>query len=106
MLNSFYRTSAFLFYLLGASLFLAFLFVYNKIAIIEMSWWLQRADLPFAIAALMYGGMSIYRSLHTKEEFSPILATLIALPLIAFFIFLVVLNFWEVLGMPQGEMLL
>ena len=106
MPNTLYKTSSFLFYLFGASLFLAFLFVYNKIAIKEMSWWLQRADLPFAIVALTYGGMSLYRSLHTKEEFSPALAALIALPLIAFFIFLVVLNFWEVLGMPQGERLL
>ncbi|MFA7682163.1 MAG: hypothetical protein WCX61_03985 [Candidatus Peribacteraceae bacterium] len=100
------QLSGFFFYVLGASLFVAYLLMHNSIRMQESTWWLQRADLPFAIVALLYGGTSLYRSLHTKEEFSPILAVLIALPLMAFFIFLVLLNFWGILGLPQGEMLL
>jgi len=101
-----HKLSAFLFFLLGISLFIAFLLWRNEIYANYSMWWLQRADLPFALAAILYGGTSLYRSLNPKEKRSPILAIVIVIPLIALFIFLVMLNFWGVLPFPQGEMMM
>ncbi len=100
------QLSSFLFYLLGSSLFIAYLLMHNNIKAETSAWWLQRADLPFALIAILYGGTSLYRSLHNRETFSPPLAIAIAVPLIAFFVVITMLNFWEVLGLPQGETLL
>jgi hypothetical protein len=98
-----HKLSAFLFFLLGISLFVAFLLWRNEIYTEYSMWWLQRADLPFALAAILFGGTSLFRSLNPKEKRSPILAIAIAIPLIAFFIFLVMLNFWGVFPLPQGN---
>jgi len=106
MTQQLHRISAVLFYLLAISFFVTYLLLINEILPFKSAWWLQRMDLPLALTAILYGATSFYLSLHHKESFSPVLAILIAVPLILFFIFLSLLNFWEVLGLPQGEPLL
>jgi len=78
----------------------------NEIFTLQSAWWLQRADLPFALVAILYGGLSLYRSLNPNEKPAKMLKLTIAIPLIAFFVFLVILNYWEVLGLPLGEVMI
>lgn len=94
--------SAVLFYLLGASFFGAYLLLRNEIAGGWPVWWMSVADLPLAIVCTLYGGTSLYLSLR-KEKPSKSLAIVIAIPLIALLVFLFVLNFWNVLGLPIAE---
>jgi len=106
MASYLHKLTGFLFFILGISLFVAYLLMHNGIYPAESAWWLQRADLSFALTTILYGGTGLYLSIHPKEKPSRTLALVIAIPLVAFFIFIFVLNFWEVLGFPQGEMLL
>jgi len=103
MTESIHRASGLVFYLLGTTLIAAYVLMANKIYTAQSAWWLQRADLPFALAAILYGGTSLYLSLNPKQKRVPVLAAFIIIPLAAFFIFLVILNFWESLGLPAGQ---
>lgn len=85
---------------------MAYLLMHNGIYAAGSAWWIQRADLSFALTTILYGGTGLYLSVHPKDTPSRALALGIGIPLAAFFIFLFVLNFWEALGLPQGEMLL
>ncbi|PIR48195.1 hypothetical protein COU80_05645 [Candidatus Peregrinibacteria bacterium CG10_big_fil_rev_8_21_14_0_10_55_24] len=101
-----HRIAATFFYLLGTSFFVSYLLLVNQMYAQEAAWWLQRADLPLALIAMLYGGTSFYRSLKRTEGKSPVLGTVIFIILAAFFLTLIVLNFWPVLPFPQGEPLL
>src|SRR5437868_5978565 len=90
------QLSGFFFYLLGASFIVAYLLLRNALWPNLSSVWLQAADLPFALCALLYGGLSLYLSLAIPGRSSKTLAWLIGLPLLLFFLLLVVLNFWGV----------
>ncbi|HAI98165.1 TPA: hypothetical protein DCL30_01310 [Candidatus Peribacteria bacterium] len=98
-----HRFSAVLFYLLGISFFAAYLLMHNGIVPLEAAWWLQRADLPLLGSALLYGGVSFYLSVRPRGAPSRVLALLITLFLLGLFAFLVLLNFWEALPLPQGQ---
>lgn len=87
---------------MAGSFFLAYLLLRNDIATYWMAWWLKIGDLPLALAAITFGGTSLYTSL-TSGQPSRLKATLIAIPLIAFIAFLIVLNFWSIL--PGAEAL-
>ncbi|MBU0458721.1 hypothetical protein KJ652_00225 [Patescibacteria group bacterium] len=100
MLQSIHRLSGLLFFLLGSILFAAYLMMHNGVYANESAWWLQRADLPFALVTVLFAGSSLFKSLNPREKRAPILAAFIVIPLIAFFVFVLVLNFWEVLGLP------
>ena len=63
MLKQLHRTSAWLFYLFGVSYFLAYLFWRNEVGDPWPQLWMSIADLPFAVVAMLYGGMSLYRSI-------------------------------------------
>ena len=106
MSQTLHRLAATLFYLLGTSFFVAYLLLVNQMSVRASAWWLQRADLPLAFVAVLYGGTSFYRSLKRTEGKSPILGTIVFIVLAAFFVVLVALNFWPVLPFPQGEPLL
>ena len=57
-------------------------------------WWLRIADLPLLLTGMLYGGLSVYQSLHTKDHPSHPLLFFLGLPLLALFLFFVILNFW------------
>ncbi|MEI8230906.1 MAG: hypothetical protein WCG83_07280 [Candidatus Peregrinibacteria bacterium] len=94
--------SSFLFYLLTGSFFIAYLLDRNSLLLPWSDWWMKIADLPLALVALLYGGSSLYFSVKRKEGVSWGVLLFIAIPLTALFIFLVILNFWNVLGLPKG----
>ncbi|ALM10282.1 MAG TPA: hypothetical protein DEB30_00170 [Candidatus Peribacter riflensis] len=100
-----HRLSAILFYLLAGSFFISYLLLRNEIGLPWSEWWLKVADLPLALVAVVYGGTSLYRSVKHREGVSWLLLVLLGLPLLAFFTFLVALNFWNILGLPQGPAL-
>lgn len=97
MLTHFHRLSALLFYLLGTSFFVAYLLHFNKLGDTWPYWWMQVGDLPLVLCTIMYGGLSLYRSVTPDEETSVGTAVFICVPLVAVFGLLVVMNFWEVL---------
>jgi len=94
------KVSSVLFYLLGSSFFLAFLFMRTDIGGSTPGFWLRVADLPLALVACLYGGTSLYLSVSHPDKSSKTLAFCIGFPLAALFVFLFFLNFWEVLGLP------
>lgn len=96
MATHLHKLSAILFYVLGASFFVAYLLYRNDIGTFG-GWWLNVADLPLALAAVIYGGSSLYLSVTPKEKTSKTVAIVIGIPLTALFVWLVVLNFWEIL---------
>ena len=102
MSQSIHRISAVLFYFLAGSFFVSYLLLRNNMLLPWSGWWMKVADLPLALAAALYGGSSLYRSVKRHEGISWPLLILIGLPLAAFFTFLIILNFWNVLGLPQG----
>jgi hypothetical protein len=67
MVRYLHTLSAILFYVIGASVFLAYLLWSNNIATGATLRWLQTADLPLLCTALLFGGMSIYRSMTTDK---------------------------------------
>ncbi len=91
-----HQLSSFFFYVLGGSFFLAYLLLRNGVWPTASALWLQVADLPFAFAAITYGGLSLYSSLATPGKPSRALAIAIGVPLALLFIVLVILNFWGV----------
>lgn len=96
--TSLHRLSAWLFYLLGGSFFVAYMLQQNNIAIPWPEYWLRIADLPLLMAALTYGGTSLYRSVRDpKKDQSPVLASIIIVPVATLMILFIILNFWPLL---------
>lgn len=97
--------SSALFYLLVGSFFVAYLLDRNSILLPWSDWWLKIADLPLALVALVYGGSSLYFSVKHRDQEGIAwgLFLFITIPLVTLFIFLLFLNFWTVLGFPQGS---
>jgi hypothetical protein len=87
------RLSAFFFYVLAATFFLAFLLLRNGLGGWFPAYWLQVADLPLALSAVLFAGLSFYESMRGGKH-SPILAAAIGVPLSLFFVAILVLNFW------------
>jgi len=85
--------AAILFYVLGASAFLAYLLWVNAVAAKQTLLWLQTIDLPLLCVALLFGGISVYRSM-TPEKPSRTLALWITIPLLLLFLLSVFLKFW------------
>ncbi|MDO8649422.1 MAG: hypothetical protein Q7R81_06615 [Candidatus Peregrinibacteria bacterium] len=88
------RVSAFLFYILVLTFFVAYILLQNGVEAPWAAWWLQVADLPLALSAVVFGGTSLYNSIR-GERYRWLLKILIGLPLTALFLFLLVLNFWS-----------
>ncbi len=97
MISYLHRLSAILFYLLGGSFFLAYLLMKNDLTPFA-KWWLNTADLPLALVAMLYGGISLYRSVKPRNGESTSLLLTIFLPLIVIFAALLLMNFWPLLS--------
>jgi len=94
MLQTLRQASAVAFYVLGSSFFLAALLLRNAAGGGWPLWWIQIADLPLALSALLYAGLSLYESVRPAEKHSRALAVGITVPLITFFLLIATLNFW------------
>ena len=91
--------SGFFFYTLGISFFTAYLLHFNQLGGLWSRWWMDVADLPFALTAMLYAGTSLYDSITTKERVSIAAIVIISMPLIVAFCLLAALNFWDVLNL-------
>lgn len=98
------RFAGTLFYVLGLSFFLGYLFLRNDIGGPWPGWWMRVADLPLALAAVLYGGASFYRTIQRKEEFSWGKFLMVVIPLIIVFAAVIALNFWDALLLPSGSL--
>jgi hypothetical protein len=94
MLKYLHQLSALFFYALGSSFFVAYVLLRNDVRPSFTALWLQTADLPFALCAILYGGLSLYLSLQSEGSRSRTLQWGIGVPLAALFLLLLVLNFW------------
>ncbi len=94
MVRYLHTLSAVLFYVLAGSMFLAYVLAHNDIWQPQATLWMNVGDLPLLLTSILYGGTSVYLSLKDDTAPSPILGTLIALPLLVVFGFFVILNFW------------
>lgn len=94
MVRYLHQLSAILFYVLGLSFFLGYVLTRNGIAPDATTTWLQMADMPLLLIAILYGGLSVYKSLHDEAKgTSTILAVAIGLPLMLIFLAFLSLNF-------------
>jgi heme/copper-type cytochrome/quinol oxidase subunit 3 len=100
MTEHLHKLSAVLFYALGSSFFGAYLLFDNALYAPWPAWWLSVGDLPLILCGMLYGGSSLYRSVKHPKSTSRILILVISIPLAALFIFLALLNYWELLGLP------
>lgn len=66
MLRFLRQLSGACFYLLGASFFGAYVLLHNSLWVPQMSAWLQLMDWPLIASAVVYGGLCVYLSLHTR----------------------------------------
>ncbi len=98
MLKYLHQLSACFFYTIGTSFFVAYLLLRNSIWPEFSAMWLQTADLPFALCAILYGGLSLYMSLQVPGKSSKTLGLAIGIPLGILFLILIVFNFWGVGG--------
>ncbi len=96
-----HRLSGILFYLLGLSYFAAYLLSVNAIGGLWPKWWMSVADLPMALVTCTYGGTSLYGSITSPGHRSWAAIILITLPLTAFFLALVALNYWDALQLSR-----
>lgn len=90
------QVSGFFFYILGLSLFVGYVCMRNDVFPNHAAVWMQTADLPFALAAIVYGGTSLYASLRAGGSSSRVLAWSIAVPLLVLFGLIVTMNFWGI----------
>jgi len=86
--------SAAFFYVLGSTFFLAYVLMQNKIWAQWPAWWLQVADLPLLLCAILYGATSLYMSIAAPD--SKTLRYIIAAPLGIFFVWMMAWNFANV----------
>jgi hypothetical protein len=94
MVRTLQRLSAAVFFLLGASFFVAYVLLRNGVYMNECAVWMQVADLPLAFCAVIYGGTSLYLGLRDPKQSSRTLAWGIAIPLLLIFALILVMNFW------------
>ena len=74
----------------------AYMLFFNEVGNGLPGWWMQVADLPMLLSALVYGGSSLYISMVQEGERSMPLFYCIAIPLSTFFVFVFALNFWNI----------
>lgn len=94
MLIFLHQLSGVVFYILGLSFFVAWLLMKNAIAPVPAAVWMQVADLPLAFSAIVYGGLSLYQSLHPTGKTTKALPWMIGAPLAVFFALILAMNFW------------
>lgn len=94
MFSFFHSLFAVFFYVLGGSFFIAYAFFQNNRGGILPVWWMTTADLPLILCTLFYGGLSLYRSVHSGSKPSYVLIFTIAVPLVTLATLTIMLNFW------------
>jgi hypothetical protein len=92
-----HQLSAFLFYLLGSAFFVAYILYRNGLGGAFPIRLLTEADLPLLACAMLYGGLSVIRSVD-EEGSSKGLRWAIGAPLFVIFLVFVVFNFWNRIG--------
>lgn len=85
--------SAVLFYIVGGTYFLALVLNANNVMTGFSRAWLDSTDLPLLLTGLLFGGTSLYRSVHDDEDASHVLIVGIAIPLMILFSLLLITNF-------------
>jgi hypothetical protein len=93
VLRFLHTLSAILFYVLAGLFFLALILARNDIAAHGSRVWLDISDLPLLCSGLMFGGLSLYRSIRRDEDMSHALLAGIALPLLILFAIFLIANF-------------
>lgn len=94
MLRFLHQLSAFYFYALGISFFLAYILLRKQVDSPWPALWLQVADIPFLLTALLYAGISFLRSIRgPHEKLSPMIVLGVTVPLTAVFVAYTVFNF-------------
>lgn len=94
MLRYVHRLSAFLFYALGSSFFLAYILWRNEVGGELPLQWLTGGDLVMLCAALLYGGLSVYLSIDRDGTSKALRWILFGLMAACFAVF-AALNFWN-----------
>jgi hypothetical protein len=96
MIRFLHHLSGFMFYALGLTFFAAYILLRNNTSYsFPSALWLQVADLPLALVTIVYGGTSLFLSLHSPTRRSIFLGIIITLPLVALFLLLLFLNFYK-----------
>ncbi len=90
-----HRLSAVLFYLLGGSMFLAYLLQTRGVWPNASEQWMLAAMLPLLVCSLLYGMLSLYLSVRSSSGKSTLLATILAILSILVFTVFAVLTFWK-----------
>ncbi len=93
--------SALLFYPLGISAFLAYLFLRNDILTPWPAFWLRVIDLPLVGSGLVLGAIALHKSLSDGRT-SRSLGWFIGLTVFMLFTLAVVLNFWPLISPPSA----
>ena len=75
-------------------MFVAVWVLRNGMGSISSEWWMRIVDLPLLMIGMLYGGLSVYQSLRAKDHPIHPFIFFLGLPLIALFLFFVILNFW------------
>lgn len=106
MINAVHRLSGLFFYGLGISFFAVYLLLANDLLTEWAVWWLQVADLPLILCTLLFGGTGFIRSLRRPGARAPLLSSFVFIVLTGVFLFLVTLNFWDVLPVSVTNILI
>ena len=92
MFRFLHTLSAILFYVLAGAFFAAYLLMTGNIAPLPMAKFLYVGQLPLLLVSLLYGGLSVYHSLHREGAPSRMLTVLIGLPTTVFFLIVLALR--------------
>ncbi len=95
MLRYMHTLSAILFYILGSSMFGAYLLHRNGVWADGTMQWMLSAMLPLLVCGLMYGGLSLYTSVQSTSGRSTGLATVLAVVSLLIFSIFAILTFWR-----------
>jgi len=80
---------------MGSSFFVAYVLLRNDLGGTAPGLWMNVGDLPLLALGLLYGGLSIYRSLSDDHPSRP-LAWGVGLPFFLLFFLAALANFWPV----------
>jgi hypothetical protein len=87
--------SGIFFYIVGGTLFAAYLLHANGMGGAWPLWWLHIADLPMGLVACLYGGSSFYLSVTSPGNRSRLLLSFVVILLAVVFLAFAALNFWD-----------
>jgi len=95
MSRYFHGLSAVLFYILGTTVFAAYLLEKNGVWPDAARLWMLSVMLPLLACGLLYGGLSLYLSVKNASGKSTVLATMLAVISLIVFSSFAILTFWH-----------